>query len=610
MKYKGEHNRNYSLRKLSVGLASVMIGTTFVLQSQTAKASESDNHYESISEVVTNNNVNGSNHKIDVNNSLTTSNAISPKIDTPDDAPSSVEEDNNPLVPVEVAKGQTPDAKSAIPDWNYYSNALSPDDPSNLKVEWDKVPDTSKVGQTTGKIKITGSDQDYETGQSKDISKVVDVPVTIFDSTNDYLNDYGNVSSSSESTDNVVKNTIKYYDVINKKIIRTDRLRGYENSQTSEYPYNIETALGNLGYDRVHDTPYANGADWNNLGNFSDHDQYFTIFVKPKDLSSIDDTHDTNYDTTPKLKPLESDTRLAWDKDVDPAWFVDNLGYLPKGTKIEWETKPEFDFKINHDKDYPDDDNFENPMATNKPSIKVTIPGQDPVILNLEDQIGNPTLALGLGPDYFTIKGDIKVEQGSSLNAADAIDYTGNKVNLNKNEFKNITWSVMPNFSRVGYSYGHLNAELADGGLVVANVLVNVIPKQNKETNTGDVVVDEKNKNEIIDTPTKNDPEPVTEEQTDQKTNEQKSDQEPVEVKKDKKVIKTTDQILHSRRVSKKKAIYITNENLDSPKKQSKPCLPQTGESKTSYATTFLGLASILGALTAGIFTVLKKNKF
>ncbi len=91
--------------------------------------------------------------------------------------------------------------------------------------------------------------------------------------------------------------------------------------------------------------PYENGASESAYTNFSDQDQYFTIFVEPKYVDETDD-----YNTVPKLKePGDSTSYLAWDKDVDPVWFIGNINFLPQGTKVEWQEKPEFDFSMTND---------------------------------------------------------------------------------------------------------------------------------------------------------------------------------------------------------------------------------------------------------------------
>ena len=54
--------------------------------------------------------------------------------------------------------------------------------------------------------------------------------MNVYEKDSDYIIDNGNISNESAKNDKVVTNTVKFYDVVNNKIIRTDRFEGYANS--------------------------------------------------------------------------------------------------------------------------------------------------------------------------------------------------------------------------------------------------------------------------------------------------------------------------------------------------------------------------------------------
>lgn len=119
-----------------------------------------------------------------------------------------------PLAPVEATQGITPDAKSAIPFWRNCVSCLSTD--GKLDVNWATTPDTSKLGETTGTIKLSylGFDED---GNETNIFQTVTIPIYVYAQEKDYLIDDGDFSEDP-TTGNKVANTVKFYDLKHKKL--------------------------------------------------------------------------------------------------------------------------------------------------------------------------------------------------------------------------------------------------------------------------------------------------------------------------------------------------------------------------------------------------------
>lgn len=455
--------QNNSVNKLQkIGLGLVCGFALTLVSINTAQASDND-----ANTVNTSASVNGNN--ISTDNKVTLSNNSETNADE--------ETQQAPLVPVEVTKGGVPDVKSTIPDYENYATSMS-DDVDKFKVEWEKTPDTSKVGKTTGIVKISGvRNQTTQQNNEESYTTSVTVPVNVYEKDSDYIIDNGNISNEADKNDKVVTNTVKFYDVVNHKIIRTDRFEGYANSGAdSDYAYGLSNVLDKLGYKKMDEPPYENGASESAYTNFSDQDQYFTIFVEPKYVDETDD-----YNTVPKLKePGDSTSYLAWDKDVDPVWFIGNINFLPQGTKVEWQEKPEFDFSMTND---GTESYYNNPVVLNTPTIKVTVPGHaKPYILDISE-VCSLMLPEGTGSEYVAAKGNVETVAGHKISAKRVIDFTGNGNQFTPDQFGKINWLVQPDTTKAGYTYGIVSVELPDGQESNRYVLVHVLPKQ---TETGD----------------------------------------------------------------------------------------------------------------------------
>jgi LPXTG-motif cell wall-anchored protein len=559
-------NRRYSLRKLSVGLASVMLGISFVASANTAQADETNSSDKTPAVVETN--------------------------EKPAATDQTVEDENeqSPLVPIETSRGQTPDPKAAIPNWENYANAYSSQDASKFKVDWETAPDTLKTGNTTGKIKITGENYDESTNTAKETTKTVAVPVTVYNSDQDYLIDEGNISDpSTKNSDQLVKNILKIYDIVNKKIVRTDSFTGYANSSAdSEYGYDLKNILEQLGYQEVTETPYQNGSELGAFQEFTDHDQYFTVFVQPKFVAE----GDQDYQTVPKLKDnLDAYTYLDWKHEVDPAEFIGNIAFLPAGTKVEWNVKPQFDLSK------ADEGNYNNVCPINHPSIKVTVPGQDqPYVLGgTEDSILN-SLSLPMDAEDATVKGNLETVAGQDIAAKDALGQLG--TNITPDQVDQIQWTIKPNFAQPGYTYGQV--KLPDG--TFQYVLIHVLPQQSQ---TDDPIVEPVLPPYVPTTPP--DDHPVTPVSPNEKPKPIDPEKPEVVVPKNKKH-KRTGQITKTQKLTKAAGVQTasTTKTTAAVAAQSENELPQTGNK--AAAAALAGLAAIAGALALGMFDLLKKR--
>ncbi len=167
--------QNNSVNKLQkIGLGLVCGFALTLVSINTAQASDND-----ANTVNTSASVNGNN--ISTDNKVTLSNNSETNADE--------ETQQAPLVPVEVTKGGVPDVKSTIPDYENYATSMS-DDVDKFKVEWEKTPDTSKVGKTTGIVKISGvRNQTTQQNNEESYTTSVTVPVNVYEKDSDYIID-------------------------------------------------------------------------------------------------------------------------------------------------------------------------------------------------------------------------------------------------------------------------------------------------------------------------------------------------------------------------------------------------------------------------------------
>lgn len=624
-----EKRNRYAIRKLSVGVASILTGTTFALHSDIVHADEASNPSETTSEVVSTPTETEGDASAETSTNTEENNdpVEQPIADTENNGPSEdqsgnpspVEDVNRyPLAPVEATKGQIPDAKSAIPNWNNYSNGLSTDNADGFKVEWETLPDTSKLGNTTGKIKITTIESDFDDVANMPIqktnTKTVEVPITVYDKDSDYIVNDGMIDNSGEPSDTIVKNTIKLVDATNNKIIRTDVIEGYANSYAEVTGF--DQIIQCLGYRRSYKEEYQNGSDASDAGTFTDTDQYFTIYLEPKEFyneegKTIDPT------TTPVLgQSMYADIYLDYSKPVDPAWFIDNINLLPEGTKVEWSEAPKFEVST---------DDSETKELVNNPSIKVTLPNASTFTFGgSEDSPLNYMIIYPQSEFDPTIDGAIKVVQGQNLSAQDALTYLGGDNTSNEKP----KWNIKPDTTKAGYTWAKL--DLQDITSTKPLVLIRVEPRQTETGDSltseelpqmnygtsgeeltqdelpkldigvsGDPLVDEKPALEIPDNPTDPEPTPAQPEAS-------KSDPS-AKLNVAKKQNKRTKGVEVQRKVTRANVEKPVKTNVKFPNAAADEVkLPETGENQTSKVS-ILAIATLL--LSLALFGLTKRKK-
>ncbi|WP_281828336.1 MULTISPECIES: YSIRK-type signal peptide-containing protein [Lactobacillus] len=181
---EAERRSRFSIRKLSIGATSVMIGCFLYLGGNSAVASADEAPADQVVQQESNNDQAQEENPSE----QTPDQAVSPTDDSQQEeaTPSeSEQETKGEILPQTTVEGETPnlDIKGL---WNQqYQEELQnkniyiePDDSSSYNIAWDQAPDVSKEGKTTGKAKVSYRDYD-DAGNEVEKSFDIDVPVTV-----------------------------------------------------------------------------------------------------------------------------------------------------------------------------------------------------------------------------------------------------------------------------------------------------------------------------------------------------------------------------------------------------------------------------------------------
>lgn len=389
-----------------------------------------------------------------------------------------------PLAPVQTVQGTVPDAEMAIPDWRNYAAGLCSKrgDYQNpeIKVDWVQTPDTSKIGVTEGTIKISYKCKD---GTYKAFPKDFKVPVHVYAQEKDYLQDEGNFTGDE------VANTVQFYDVVNKRFLRTDRFHGAKNSYPEEAAY-YDTAvpefLDYIGYQeasKIGDIDYRHDVSPYTLLYFDDHDQYMTVFIEPQSYGDKSDwtkvpvlRYSTQDTFVPALKENASHDGRYGDC-LNPARYIENLLFLPDDTTVEWGEQPELA------KDAASD----RLTLQNHPKIKVAFSdkgtGEHKTFSLDVSELVDKQLFHPFVSDAPQYDANFKAQQGDDADANAVIIKTAD--NLPKPK---MSWLLAPFTSKSGLTWGVLQPYLATGN-VAAYILTQVVPKAPKPVKDVDNVV-------------------------------------------------------------------------------------------------------------------------
>ncbi|WP_242363838.1 Rib/alpha-like domain-containing protein [Limosilactobacillus antri] len=546
-----------AVKKLTLGVASVALGTTFILaNSAVAQAADTTPNQGSNdnSTVVTNG---SANQGAVVNLSASQSDDDSDHTGEP-----SVPEENlDPaIVPISTVIGQEPAANLAI----------TPTRESGIEYQssWKQAPDVSKAGATTGIVNVQYTD--YE-GQA--INKDFSVPVNVFAKESDYATVYGDPASIPAS--DRVQTVIRFYDLATGKVVETDiiymkRDDADQQNATSDtiqyleenYARYAEPGLpGRLGYEMV------NSGRLNSLDYTSNN--VVTVLVKPSQDTQkpyITDPNDNQY--------LRYDIENG--NNLDPAIFIGNIGTLPAGTTVKWLVAPKWDLTKDSRGMY------ENPYPTNQDdiAIEVDIPGKAPVILKGQE-LSDACRISSFDDNTPILKSSLTTYVGEIPDAQSAVaKYTPDDPDTPAT-FK---WTVKPNVTRPGYSYAWLGFNGSQWFPVLVQVLAKPAPKPDPVQPT--------------DPTTPTDPTDPTRPTTPTQPSQPAVPAQPGQ---------PGQQATAGRPVSQSQGQpRLANQSVQVSHRQSAPVqqLPQTGNDHVAGALAGLGLVSLLGMFG------LKKRQF
>ncbi|MBB1063323.1 mucin-binding protein [Limosilactobacillus fastidiosus] len=451
--------QRFAIKKLTVGVASVLVGFTFMGLNASVNADTVPS----------------------ANNGEVTPQA-EPNTDKSTADSTKQNETTLNSAPVYTTQGQ-------VPDLDIHS-LFTPDqleqdqidaDGEGTSLTWTQKPDVSKIGNTSGIANLsypnydadpTTNDQGDEVYPLKNVS--VNVPVLVRKAEQEVKdNQVKNSLDIINSTDNSL---VAHYEWVGTKAKNDDEEQPILNSDSVSE--DITHMLQSLGFE-MDEGSYFPG----DITNFGTKNKVATMFVHP---ISADDQ--TSTDPKPVIADdpyFDHNGNSSIDnvnKIPNPANYIGNLGVLPQGTKIEWDVAPEYDYT-------KDGDNYANPEPTNDPSIKVTIPGQAPIILSTTPN-GMPLKEIATLPDYgdgtLLLNPDNNLDLGDSVKAPtyyvtnldsfitkyledSGEEATPDNIANFKKSFK-CEWTVNPNTQQAGYTFGVFKYNDNVGNLVLFKV--------------------------------------------------------------------------------------------------------------------------------------------
>lgn len=452
---KADHTSRYGLRKLSWGLASVMLGATitFIGTNPTAHAAESGNPAEAPTQTAALSMTGSSSASVGETKEGTVESSVSSQhvlgqAATPDESkPGEDSGQQIQVAPIQTTVGVVPDAKAAIPNWNY--------DQGITDAVWDQQPDVSRPGQTTGRVRLTfDPNYGYET-PSRLMN--VSVYVTARDETIDY-------QETGVPVDDMVSNYVQYVDEKTGKILRVEKYTGAKETSTNEWPKPIDSdyvrqAFHYAGYDLVNDS----NTTFNDALTLGNSDQYFTLYLTP--------VTDGQTGSGQEVEPfIRNDVQGLYLDFTDPnnlpnpVVFIANWNQLPKGSKAIWKVKPSFDLAKdeygNYVNYYP---------ITPYPVIEVSYGGKTKDFSYADTPLSS-MIMLPMGSEYPVVNGNVTVPVNGELPPIEkVITYTDPAVA----PYSSYYWVVKPNLSHVGVTYGAL---CSDQNLNTLYVMVQVVP--------------------------------------------------------------------------------------------------------------------------------------
>ena len=483
-----QYNRipRYGLRKLSIGLASALLGTVITAGiTTTAHAAETDTptvetHQSDAGSIVSQKSVTLTSpvkDKMAPQTANTATDSDSPvSVETPADqvtTPTESEyqapkqEKQIDIVPIQTTVGQVPDPKAAFANWNHSAQSISADDPDMFAVSWDQQPDVAKVGQVTAKLKVSYGEYNEQTDQPVQTSEIVDVPVivTFKEQTVD--------NTQTNAGDERVTNTVQFINAKTGKIIRVDKYIGDKDSSAESWDNAIDsgTLKAAINYAGYQLSP-NNNISLSDVLQLGETDQFFSIYLDP-----VDDNQGEEPADHAKVKPVLRDSLADFYVDFtkglpDPAIFIANYDQLPAGTTVSWKVKPTYVKQ--------DDDTYDT-MPTNYPVIEVNDGQHVTDFGGTADSPLNILTMLLMSDEHPAAKGTVKVLVNGTLPSFKDIVIPAASVATNF-PYDSYYWVVKPDLSHAGVTYGaYTSTEYPTTSYLMVRV---VAPVNQNETRT------------------------------------------------------------------------------------------------------------------------------
>ncbi|WP_251716561.1 YSIRK-type signal peptide-containing protein [Lactobacillus agrestimuris] len=468
----------FAIRKLSIGAVSVLISTSIYLGLGSNDVLADTNSSNDSGEVTNNNSESIETKNINVvsasefqNEGLDNNLAESKVEQQSSNSASNPDQPSEQLMtsaPVYTTQGQMPplDVNNMFTADQLEEAQIDTNSPKTTAT-WVQKPDVSKIGNASGTAKLsyedfnadpTTNDQGEDVYPLKDIT--VNVPVLVRKAEQEANQDQ--VKNSLNIINTTDNSLVAHYEWIGAKVKNDDEEEPMPNSDSISE--DITNMLQSLGFE-MDDYSYFP----TDITEFGTKNKVATIFVKPSSTAPV--ITDTPYFT---YGGGDTSSINNVTETPDPASYIGNLGTLPAGTKIEWNVAPEY----NTQKD--EDGNWISEAPTNDPSIKVTLPGKDPIILKASsDDIPLKDIATlpAYGNGTLLIKSDNQVKVGDKVGSP--LDYVTNldqylksdhapeDVQAFKDSFK---WTVAPNTQQAGYTLGAFtydNSGISYGGNMI-----------------------------------------------------------------------------------------------------------------------------------------------
>ena len=387
------------------------------------------------------------------------------------------------ILPQVDIQGETPslDAhaivnQDMIDSLNMLGVSLQADDPSSFKLSWVQAPDVSKLGQTTGKVKVEYTAWDEE-GNEVPSSFVIDVPV--------------DVVAGEKKTEDQVRNTLNFIDADTNEVRYHYAWTGkkgtdYQDPDNAVLPIEengeldkILNSIEGLGFtlDEGETHNAINDASY-----FMDHDITRAVMItagskdesgKPKVI--VEDPQNP----VPNANYILQGSAYDYFSDPDhqdPAEFLYGLGYLDPTDNVQWGVAPEYKSIYDPETGYYDHGELEN-----NPTIEI-VDKDGKVLQTFEGEELNNALLYNY--DKFndgvflgspTVTGKVTIQENGEIPAASSVITTlpsadpesmkpdAKDLQAKLAKYYNVAWRIAPNVNQVGYQIAYIKFSLKDG---------------------------------------------------------------------------------------------------------------------------------------------------